>query len=95
MSKPYNDEKLALAIRRTFDDDQEETIKPSMNVVGDDPDVAEFVSNTAKSIGFEVRVAASAKEFMDLVSENEPWAIVMDIVIPDMDGIELLDWLTI
>ena len=42
LSKPYSSEGLALAVRRTLDDGQVETKKPSMTVVDDDADIANF-----------------------------------------------------
>ena len=40
------------------------SMKPSMIVVDDDPEMAQFISSAARSMGFDVRAAANASEFM-------------------------------
>ena len=94
LSKPYNSEELAFAVRRTLDDVHIQPVNPSMIVIDDDPDMANLISFTAQSLGIDVRIATNARVFMELYDKNEPSIIVMDVVIPDMDGIELLGWLT-
>jgi len=70
-----------------------ETLKPSLIVIDDDPAMANIIGHAAVAMGIDVRIAISAREFMDLYQDSEPSAIVMDIVVPDMDGIEMLEWL--
>ncbi len=67
--------------------------KPLLIVVDDEPDMAEFVQTIGEMAGFESRITTSAKEFQNIFAETEPSVIVMDIVMPDMDGNELLQWL--
>ncbi|HIJ45578.1 MAG TPA: response regulator, partial [Rhodospirillaceae bacterium] len=67
--------------------------KPILIVVDDELEMAEFIETAGLSLGFEVRIATSAEGFQKIWAEAEPSAIVMDIVMPDMDGIELLQWL--
>jgi CheY-like chemotaxis protein len=62
-------------------------------IVDDECEFAEFVRRVALDLGFEVEVALSAKEFMKLYRTMNPNIIVMDIVMPEMDGIELIRWL--
>lgn len=66
-------------------------IKPTVLVVDDDREIAALVVETARAAGFKVRAAANAAAFLDLYKETHPTAIVMDIVMPGVDGIELLD----
>lgn len=67
---------------------------PVLIVVDDEPDMADFVKDVAEMVGFETLVANSAKEFQNLCAKAKPDAVVMDIVMPDMDGIELLKWIS-
>jgi DNA-binding response OmpR family regulator len=67
--------------------------KPILAVVDDDPDMADIIQYVAEEVGFEARVAFNAIEFQKIWHETELSAIVMDIVMPDMDGNELLLWL--
>jgi CheY-like chemotaxis protein len=55
--------------------------------------MADFVSAVADEIGLDSETAESAKAFMALYKTMRPAGIVMDLVMPDMDGIELVQWL--
>ncbi len=68
--------------------------RPLLIVVDDEPEMAEFVGDVAETLGFDVRIATSAKGFQEIWPASEPSAVVMDVVMPDMDGNELLQWLT-
>lgn len=67
--------------------------KPLLIVVDDQPAITKFVDDVAVKIGFEVRSTFSAREFQQAYLSTDPVGIVMDIVMPDMDGNELLQWL--
>ena len=67
--------------------------RPSLLVVDDEADFAEFVRAVAADMGFDVRVAGDGRRFRALFSEREPDVVVLDLVMPDEDGIELVRWL--
>lgn len=67
--------------------------KPLLIVVDDEPGIVRFVRSAAEEIGFEVCVASNGKEFQKIWDKTEPSAIVTDVVMPEMDGHELLQWL--
>lgn len=67
--------------------------KPLLIVVDDEPNMVKLVQYVAENIGFEVCTASSAREFQEIWDKTEPSAIVMDIIMPGMDGHELLQWL--
>jgi len=67
--------------------------KPKLIVVDDDPGMAKLVKAAGESSGFDVLITTSAREFQKTWAENTSSVIVMDIVIPEMDGVELLMWL--
>ena len=62
-------------------------------VVDDEPELAEFVQLVADGIGFEVEVAENADAFKRAFETFRPTTIVMDIVMPDVSGIDLVKWL--
>lgn len=64
--------------------------KPRLLIVDDEPDMAEFVGDVAEEMGFEPVLAFTAKDCLKLVAECPPAAIVMDVVMPNMDGVELV-----
>ena len=47
----------------------------------------------AVGLGFEVRVTTHGREFQDAYREMRPTMIVMDMVMPELDGNELVLWL--
>jgi DNA-binding response OmpR family regulator len=55
--------------------------------------MAKYIGEVAEVIGFSPRLAGSAKELMAMLDECRPAGIVMDIVMPDIDGVELIQWL--
>ncbi|MBL4621969.1 MAG: response regulator [Immundisolibacteraceae bacterium] len=67
--------------------------KPLLMVVDDQAAMAEFVADVAEELGFEVKTLHDGKQFQAAYLATKPLAIVMDIVMPDMDGNELLKWL--
>ncbi len=68
--------------------------KRRLAVVDDDIDIAEFVAEVGKTTGFDIQVTNSVLEFQQICTTTPLDAIVMDIVMPDTDGIKLLGWLS-
>ncbi|MDG4597848.1 MAG: response regulator [Candidatus Contendobacter sp.] len=62
-------------------------------VVDDEPEFGELVRKVAVNLGYEARVTTSGREFQDAYHELRPTMIVMDMVMPEMDGNELVLWL--
>jgi CheY-like chemotaxis protein len=55
-------------------------------VVDDDPEVRSLVVNMLKMMGMEGRKAVNGEHALKLVSEHPPRAIVLDLIMPVMDG---------
>jgi len=68
--------------------------KPLLIVVDDEPEMADLVIEVAHLSGFDTRTTSSGKEFQAVWAGCKPTVIVMDLVMPDMDGVELLYWLS-
>lgn len=64
--------------------------KPKLLIVDDEPDMAEYVRDVADGMGFECIIATNAMDALELYDNHKPVGIVMDVVMPDMDGIELV-----
>ncbi|HEY8945567.1 MAG TPA: response regulator [Polyangiaceae bacterium] len=58
-------------------------------IVDDHPQNLKLVSVLLKSEGYEVRTAADSSEVFDILRTFAPAAILMDIQLPGMDGLEL------
>lgn len=62
-------------------------------VVDDEPDFADFVKRTAEGIGYDVFALSDPNQFKNTYAEFKPNVIVLDMVMPDIEGIELVQWL--
>ncbi len=62
-------------------------------VCDDEVAVGRFVRNVVEPMGFDVRLTTSAQEFIDCYDEFQPTAILLDMVMPGMDGNEVILWL--
>lgn len=60
-------------------------------IIDDDADTREFLSHTFEKEGFNVHEAPSAKATLKRVEKHKPDLILLDIMMPDMDGIELCE----
>lgn len=62
-------------------------------IVDDLPELGEVVRKVAGKLGYEVRVTSHAEDFKRDFDTFNPTTVVLDIVMPDVDGIELIGWL--
>lgn len=63
-------------------------------VVDDHLDFANFVRRVAEKEGFVAELVDTAEAFRKVYAEVQPAIICLDIVMPEEDGIELIQWLT-
>jgi DNA-binding NtrC family response regulator len=59
-------------------------------VVDDEPDAAEALTLLLAPRGYEVRTAATAQEARALVPAWKPGAVLLDLILPDVNDLELL-----
>lgn len=57
-------------------------------LVDDEKDILEFLSYNLKKEGFEVATCADGQMALDMLDEFNPHLIVLDVMMPGMDGIE-------
>jgi len=67
----------------------EETKKMTAMVVEDEAVANELLSSTFKNFFKDVTSAFNGKEALELYKENKPDIVFVDIIMPEMDGIEL------
>src|ERR1700691_4488802 len=58
-------------------------------VVDDEPNIAELLSAALRFEGYDVGVAATGTEALDLVRTYRPHLIMLDVMLPDFDGNEV------
>ncbi|MDX1471269.1 MAG: response regulator transcription factor [Flavobacteriaceae bacterium] len=57
-------------------------------LVDDEPDILEIVGYNLSSEGYQITTAENGKEAIKKAKEVEPHLIILDIMMPEMDGIE-------
>lgn len=57
-------------------------------LVDDEPDIIEFLGYNLKKEGYEILTANNGKEAVAIAKKELPHLIVLDVMMPDMDGIE-------
>ena len=63
--------------------------KTKILVVDDDPDALLDTARLLKEAGYEVLTASSGKETLKVVGEDHPDLVLLDVMLPDMDGAEV------
>ena len=58
-------------------------------VVDDDPDIARFVEVNLRSAGYDVSVAADGEEALERASSLRPDLVLLDVMMPRIDGFEV------
>jgi DNA-binding response OmpR family regulator len=58
-------------------------------VVEDDPDIGDVVRRSLRREGYDVRLAADGNEALDEAAVFEPDAVVLDLGLPKLDGIDV------
>lgn len=59
-------------------------------VVDDEPNIVDLLTVSLKFQGFEVETAASGQEALTTARDFQPDAFILDVMMPGMDGFELL-----
>ena len=58
-------------------------------VVDDDPDIARFVEVNLRSAGYDVAVAGDGEEALERAGEIRPDLVLLDVMMPRIDGFEV------
>ena len=61
----------------------------SVSVVDDDPLVLRAVGRLLQSVGLAVEMYSSAEEFLSRAGRGRPGCVVMDLSLPELNGLEL------
>lgn len=64
--------------------------KPLILIIDDEPEIREIVKMKLEASGFETREASQGIEGIKLAQELKPAIILLDVVMPEMDGVEAL-----
>lgn len=64
-------------------------MKTKILIVDDEPDALELIEVNLKSAGFDVLRAASGREALEKARAALPALILLDVMLPEMDGLEV------
>ena len=62
-------------------------------VIDDEPDIAAFVLDVAGPMGFDARASSDGADFICIYEELRPTVLILDLQMPGLDGVELLEQL--
>ena len=66
------------------------TTEPLVLVVDDDEDIRTALERALRLEGFAVRVAEGGRRALELVAQDRPGVMVLDVVMPDLSGISVV-----
>jgi CheY-like chemotaxis protein len=64
--------------------------KKTIMVVDDNPDIITIVKTILEGRGYTVFSASSGPELLNMLATQKPDLIILDIMMPEMDGLEVL-----
>jgi len=67
----------------------QEKAAPLVCVVDDDESMREALQSLLKSVGFRTAIFASASEFLNAKKSSETDCLILDVRMPEMNGLEL------
>ena len=59
-------------------------------IVDDDPDIRTVMKDRLESLGYQVLLAASGGEGLEMLQSQTPQLVLLDIEMPDMNGLDVL-----
>jgi two-component system, OmpR family, response regulator ResD len=65
-------------------------VRASVLVVEDEPTIAEVVARYLERAGYEARVALDGERALALAAERPPDLVVLDLMLPRIDGLEVM-----
>jgi DNA-binding response OmpR family regulator len=66
---------------------------PRLLLIDDEPALADYMAAAARMTGFDPTVAADQQSFIKAFGETNPQVVVLDLGMPNTDGVEFLRFL--
>jgi DNA-binding NtrC family response regulator len=67
-----------------------EAVAGTILVVDDEVDTREVLKDRLESAGYQVLIAASGSECLEVLDRQNPQLVLLDVAMPDMNGLEVL-----
>ena len=68
-------------------------MKNLVAIIDDEPDIVDLVSIHLEKAGFEAKGFLNAQDFFDFIGKNVPDLVLLDLMLPDADGLEICKYL--
>ncbi len=68
---------------------RESEITQRILVVDDEKNISDLIATSLKFVGFDVRTAENGSQALAIAEEYKPHALILDVMLPDLDGIEV------
>jgi CheY-like chemotaxis protein len=69
-------------------------MRRSVLIIDDSKDMGAYLAKVARGLKLDVSVTDNADDFIKKFETHEPDVVVMDIIMPNVDGLELLQYLS-
>lgn len=66
------------------------TVQSKIVIVEDEPDTAEMFAEMMRMSGYQIYKAYNGTSAVALISKEKPAAVVLDLMMPDLSGLEVL-----
>jgi DNA-binding response OmpR family regulator len=63
--------------------------RPRVVIADDDPDIRRLVQITVSNAGCDVTVASDGEQALELIRQSPPDLVILDVLMPRMDGWEV------
>ena len=86
--------KVLEAVKKPGEPDRRVLLGADILVTDDDPEMRRITSLVLESQGYKVRTAQDGEEALEKINEKEPDLLVLDLLMPRMDGFEVCKRIT-
>ncbi len=71
----------------------ESASRKKLLVVEDEVEIGRLIARVAEKAGYSVTVLTDSTKFKEVFKEFKPSVVTIDILMPEVDGIELIQWI--
>ena len=90
VQKPLDEKALAGVVDRAF---RQANRRPRLMLVEDDEDLASIIIASFERYGIETIHARDGKQAIEMARGIEPDLLILDLILPGLDGYAVVDWL--
>jgi len=81
--------KISVAVKAKLEEEEGVTKGARILVTDDDPEMLKVMTFILESVGYEVSTAQDGEEALTKIEEEEPDLLILDLLMPRMDGFEV------